>query len=361
MNRPVTHRPVRRAFRLSSSSVVVATLFGPVLLSNAALGQQVEFELGVEGSAATNSFQFSILIDGTLIGDYDAKTNPDGTSTRPGLFGGSGNNPIDCALTVTVGNDGATSVPTGSATFDLSDLESSQLVVDSLAIDLLAGGSDTVAGEILLVYETFNTINPFSIYPGGFEIPIPLAGAQVLRSEFDLVEPFTAVAGGEGGEVTFDTLLPVIWTVEFDAGTGVQVQEIPALLPFSGEITGEPGARALRFGGAASNAGSEPLEIPVPAVPLPLPTIPPGGTANLILEGTVTGVEFVTGLDVLVFGLESTPSLPGDLNGDGRINSADIGLLIAAWGTCSGCPADLDGNEVVNAADLGLQIADWTG
>ena len=50
---------------------------------------------------------------------------------------------------------------------------------------------------------------------------------------------------------------------------------------------------------------------------------------------------------------------PGDFNGDRQINSADLGLMIAAWGSCSGCPEDLNGDGLVNGADLGLMIAGW--
>jgi hypothetical protein len=49
----------------------------------------------------------------------------------------------------------------------------------------------------------------------------------------------------------------------------------------------------------------------------------------------------------------------GDFNGDGQINGADLGLMIAAWGSCSGCPEDLNGDGLVNGADLGLMIAGW--
>ena len=52
----------------------------------------------------------------------------------------------------------------------------------------------------------------------------------------------------------------------------------------------------------------------------------------------------------------------GDLNGDAMVNGADLGLMLAAWGTCSGdCPADLNGNGVVDGADLGLMLSAWTG
>ncbi len=52
---------------------------------------------------------------------------------------------------------------------------------------------------------------------------------------------------------------------------------------------------------------------------------------------------------------------PGDLNLDGRVDSADLGLLIAAWNTNGSIVAgsDINGDGIVNAADLGLQIGNW--
>jgi hypothetical protein len=49
----------------------------------------------------------------------------------------------------------------------------------------------------------------------------------------------------------------------------------------------------------------------------------------------------------------------GDLDGDGVVNGADLGLLLAAWGVAPGSPADLDGDGVVNGADLGLLLSNW--
>ena len=49
---------------------------------------------------------------------------------------------------------------------------------------------------------------------------------------------------------------------------------------------------------------------------------------------------------------------PGDLDGNGRIDGADLGLLLNAWGPGGG-PADLNGDGVVNGADLGIQLAQW--
>ena len=52
-------------------------------------------------------------------------------------------------------------------------------------------------------------------------------------------------------------------------------------------------------------------------------------------------------------------SCPGDFNGDGVVNGADFGSILAAWGTCAGCPEDLDGNGEVGGADVGLLLAVW--
>ena len=49
-------------------------------------------------------------------------------------------------------------------------------------------------------------------------------------------------------------------------------------------------------------------------------------------------------------------SCPADLNGDGEVNSSDIGYFLLAYGPCStelSCPADLNGDGEVDSSDLG--------
>jgi formylglycine-generating enzyme required for sulfatase activity len=52
-------------------------------------------------------------------------------------------------------------------------------------------------------------------------------------------------------------------------------------------------------------------------------------------------------------------SCAGDLNGDGVIDGADLGQLLAAWGPCESCAADLNINGIVDGADLGVQLGNW--
>ena len=47
-----------------------------------------------------------------------------------------------------------------------------------------------------------------------------------------------------------------------------------------------------------------------------------------------------------------------DFDGDGIVDGADLGLLLAAWGT-SECPFDADDDGTVDGADLGLLLAEW--
>lgn len=46
-------------------------------------------------SSLTLSVAIELPFNGTLKGNYVAKTNPIGTKTIPGFWGGSGNNPIN--------------------------------------------------------------------------------------------------------------------------------------------------------------------------------------------------------------------------------------------------------------------------
>lgn len=54
----------------------------------------------------------------------------------------------------------------------------------------------------------------------------------------------------------------------------------------------------------------------------------------------------------------AVPPCPGDLLGDGKVDAADLGYLIADWGAVDS-PFDLDGSGVVDAGDLGVLLGNW--
>lgn len=66
--------------------------------------------------------------------------------------------------------------------------------------------------------------------------------------------------------------------------------------------------------------------------------------------GGSRGVVFAGGLAMIL-------DCPADLNGDGEVNGADIGLFMAEWGGSG--RGDLNGDSIIDAADLGILLAMW--
>lgn len=53
-------------------------------------------------------------------------------------------------------------------------------------------------------------------------------------------------------------------------------------------------------------------------------------------------------------------AVPGDLDGDSRVNGADLALLLSAWGSANAA-ADLDHDGNVTGTDLARLLGAWTG
>ena len=48
-----------------------------------------------------------------------------------------------------------------------------------------------------------------------------------------------------------------------------------------------------------------------------------------------------------------------DIDRDGRINGADIAVLLGSWGACGDCPADITGDGNVGGDDLSQILGGW--
>lgn len=81
------------------------------------------------------------------------------------------------------------------------------------------------------------------------------------------------------------------------------------------------------------------------------------GQTVLIRVGSPDGSEGDGVLAITCEPIGGNPC-PEDINGDDKVDSADLGLLIAAWGTAD-ANADLNESGNVDSADLGLLIAKW--
>lgn len=89
-----------------------------------------------------------------------------------------------------------------------------------------------------------------------------------------------------------------------------------------------------------------------------LPEIIAGNDEGIEIWTSESGNPLLRPRLEVVFDLPPAPPTP-DLNGDGIVNSADLGLLIAAWNQTGANPADLNLDDIVNSADLGLLISAW--
>ncbi len=66
--------------------------------------------------------------------------------------------------------------------------------------------------------------------------------------------------------------------------------------------------------------------------------------------------EVMAELDVI---LECPGPCPADFDGDGRVGSFDLALLLNSWGPNPADPADFDGDGIVGTFDLALLLGAW--
>lgn len=175
-----------------------------------------------------------------------------------------------------------------------------------------------------------------------------MSGSEVHWHRFDLPEPADEVSIC----AAWNRITPTNWSSTTLPDIDMEI------LAVDGDGTTMPlaGAGVEVFGG-----GNVVSESPVNSTEL-LHVRDLAAGSYAVRFARVDGSPETTGL-AIAFWLPETGGepLPGDLNGDGVVNAADLGLLVAAWGPCKGCAADLNGDGVVNAADLGLLVAAWTG
>lgn len=76
-------------------------------------------------------------------------------------------------------------------------------------------------------------------------------------------------------------------------------------------------------------------------------------------SGVFIGSDRQRGL--FVWQLESDmKTVDGDFDQNGIVDTADLLLMLAAWGDCAGCIEDLDENGTVDVADVLLLLSYWT-
>lgn len=325
---------------------------------------EVTFNCSVNAATSTvlQTTDLTAPFAGTLIGNYDEVNNPTGTRTLPGLFGGSGNNPIPYTASFQLAGD-IDANPTGSLTLGV-DSEALQIRVRNLELDLLGGTPGELGATININYATFRTVQPSSLYPGGVTIPIPVGNGSVstLRMTQTGAGVFGALVPAKNGTFTFTVAVPVETVIVADllGNPVIDGTPIPGVLPLTGTLVEASKTVTLSLAVSDSQSQTQPLALdPFVDQPLALPTVfPTGGTANLLLSGDVTSVTFASALNAQINVSGTRVVISADLNGDGVVNAADLAIQLLAWGTAG--PGDLNADGVVSDTDLAILLASWS-
>jgi len=175
---------------------------------------------------------------------------------------------------------------------------------------------------------------------------------------------FFAVGGVCAGEGAYGEAMQVIGIEAF--APAVDTGELTAI--FGGFMRNRSGSDlpeswlVFRDDGGILIETTEKLSNPTAAwiTKLALAPVPIGTrTVEIHVSGTrLDGTENDAYFDELTL-MIADASCPADLNGTGDVGFADLVLLLATWGPCSGCPADLDASGAVGFDDLLEVLAAW--
>lgn len=220
-------------------------------------------------------------------------------------------------------------------------------------------------------------------------------GSMGTLVEFFERPAFTFPNGAAGDQLRRDIVaLMMCWDTGTHTGVGAQAQQggaspdpierrdLLVTLALSGEVDlvvrmnleGRDRGGVLLADGriqtdvAAQVIGLEDLDaLADPSMPVTYTLVPSGSGVRIGVDRDLDGFfdldEILACADPA--DASSTPEnaacIP-DLNGDGRVDGSDIGLLFAAWGVCpdADCPADFTGDGLVDSEDLGVLLAAWS-
>jgi hypothetical protein len=277
-------------------------ILGAVGALRLAPAQLYDFNVVAPPSGIRGNLAISARTQGTLVGNYDPDTNPNGTRTKPGLFGSfdpTENVPVNVSIGAAIGgNINRQASGTFHATVDGGN---NTITFENLSLNFLANGPAVLPVTITLAGQSFRTRNPNSTYI------LPSQGISFPIGTVNLSQ-FTAVQTGVGAGV----LTPAgVDTYDFTAGVLVDLilaanllgnplaQTIPFVLPLQGQVVVQGNSAVITSLQPLNFSQSFNPNLDLPAFEFGLPTIlPPGSTANLIFDLTLEEIGFEVDLDI---------------------------------------------------------------
>lgn len=313
--------------------------FLPVLSAHASDPYLLTIQPGSSLNSNTSIFAPST---GTLIGDYDATSNPTGTRTLPGLFGGSGNNPIPLSLDIELGGDNTTS-PAGSITF-LANPGAGTFAIAALSIDLLDETIIELPITAAIEYSTFRTVSPSFLYLGGIPLTIPLGNAELILLSATLGDTPSGGTLTPNGDGSYTLAGIATLNVAVQARVLEEVIDggvVPIAAPVGGTFTPAPDGLSASLTLSLDISNSSEVPGPFPAVeniPFDLPTLNPDAPAHVLLTLEFQRIDIAIGGSVS--GIASGPlACRADFNLDGVPDILDFLDFFASFGECQLQPA----------------------
>ena len=312
-------------------------------------------------SGMTATLDVQVASDGSLIGDFDLEDNPEGTRTKPGLFGSFEETENEAVpASVAPGLSGDWTSATDGYFLLTVDVDTGIATVTSLTASLLSSGPVVLSGTLEVGFDTFRTRAPESLYIGA-TLPIPL-GDAVLRDLEATQLPTPAVGTVEaiaGDDYAINVTVPVVMSgVVSLLATEFELPSLPMAIVLQGELTLTDDSASLSSVQDFLTETAEEPDLPLPAIPFDLPTIlPPGETAHVLLDLMLTQIGLTLEGD-LVTHAAGVPLGTGDCDGDDLVTLTDLQTLNACLTGPAGtfdpvCACvDTDGDGDVDLLDV---------
>ena len=253
------------------------------------------FTLQSPSGVTTTSASANANTTGTLIGAWDATSNPTDTRTKPGLFGTFGdteNLPVN--TTLNFATSGTPSVPQGGAFALAIDTATNSILLSSYSSFMSSAASGSLATTATITTENFRTRSPTSTYPGGIPVTLPIGNGSITSLDVAQTADVTGILSptANPNQVNFTIAVPVDVTLGVElTGNNLLLGPAPTLLALQGtiELNGDTATLSALAPLDINNQQNPALALP--PIPFALPTvIPTGGTANVIFNLTLNQV-----------------------------------------------------------------------
>ena len=258
---------------------------------------------------------------------------------------------VDCELTVDKGSTG-----TGIIEISIDSLFGNETQSDS-AENIGVSGSAVIVLEPNAEPFTEVTMNELTLNLADGVVDycffdVPIFGCTSLSLEFsnftlELLDPVSATIGSNGVVEFVD--LEYIMSFNYDISSTLfdvsssysSTPEEPSVSTFSLRLNPNDGNMFV------DQLSITPVEGEIPPEELPSGVYAVDTLVTVLLDNSSMS------------GTYEASAVPGDLNEDGVVNGADLGLLLAQWGGPGS--GDFSGDGFVGGADLGLLLSYWTG